>query len=259
MATNDIPVGAPCWIDLITSDLAGAKSFYHDLFGWTYETGDEEKYGGYVMAFKDGLPAAGLMQNPGTDDGYSDMWSTYLRVANLDDSVASVTANGGVVYMPPMDVPEQGRMAMLGDAAGASFGLWEFGGHEGFQAHDISGAAGWHELHTKDYPAAVAFYQKALGWQTSVVADSADFRYTSLGEGPAALAGIYDAAADLPDAVPSNWQVYFQVDDTDATIAKAVAGGATVVVEAEDTPFGRIAGLTDPTGAMFKLTQPPAQ
>jgi predicted enzyme related to lactoylglutathione lyase len=62
-----------------------------------------------------------------------------------------------------------------------------------------------------------------------------------------------DASAYLPAEVPSNWQIYFAVEDTDATIAQAVSLGATVIHDAEDTPFGRLATLTDPTGAMFKI------
>ncbi|WP_233496574.1 VOC family protein [Renibacterium salmoninarum] len=54
MSTPSIPAGAPCWIDLMTSNPEKSQDFYAKLFGWTYETGDEEKYGGYTMAFKDG-------------------------------------------------------------------------------------------------------------------------------------------------------------------------------------------------------------
>jgi uncharacterized protein len=62
-----------------------------------------------------------------------------------------------------------------------------------------------------------------------------------------------DASGYLPAEVPSNWQVYFAVKDTDAIVAQAVSLGATVVHSPEDTPFGRLATLADPTGAMFKI------
>ena len=70
-----------------------------------------------------------------------------------------------------------------------------------------------------------------------------------------------DAAGYLPAEVPSNWQVYFAVADADAAIEKAVSMGARVVEGPEDSPFGRLATLADPTGAMFKIvaeTQPGA-
>ena len=49
------PLGAPCWIDLTTSDVARAQEFYGTVFGWTFESAGPE-YGGYVNAAKDGHP-----------------------------------------------------------------------------------------------------------------------------------------------------------------------------------------------------------
>lgn len=256
MSPQEIPAGAPCWIDLMTSDMARSQEFYTALFGWSYEVGDEEKYGGYTMAFKDGKTVAGLMQSQEDGEGYPDMWSTYLRVDNIETTMDAAKNAGAIPYMEPMDIPEQGKMAMIGDPGGASIGIWEFGGHTGFQAHEETGAAAWHELHSKDYTAAVDFYKDVFGLQTSVMSDSPEFRYTNLVDGDKELAGIMDAAAFLPDEVPSSWQIYFQTDDVDATIAKALTLGATVINAAEDSPYGRIAGLTDCTGAMFKLVQP---
>jgi predicted enzyme related to lactoylglutathione lyase len=258
MNPQGIPAGAPCWIDLMTSDMARSQEFYTALFGWSYEVGDAEKYGGYTMAFKDGKTVAGLMQSREDGEGYPDMWSTYLRVDNIETTMDAAKNAGAIPYMEPMDVPEQGKMAMIGDPSGASIGMWEFGGHTGFQAHEEAGAAAWHELHSKDYTAAVDFYKDVFGLQTSVMSDSPEFRYTNLVDGDKELAGIMDAAAFLPDEVPSSWQIYFQTDDVDATIAKALTLGATIINAAEDSPYGRIAGLTDCTGAMFKLVQPPA-
>jgi predicted enzyme related to lactoylglutathione lyase len=62
-----------------------------------------------------------------------------------------------------------------------------------------------------------------------------------------------DATAFLPEGVPAHWSVYFNVADADATVAQAVAAGATVVDPPIDTPYGRLATLVDPTGARFKL------
>jgi predicted enzyme related to lactoylglutathione lyase len=123
----------------------------------------------------------------------------------------------------------------------------------GYELVAEPGAAAWHELHTKDYDAAVKFYQKAFNWDTDVMSDTPEFRYTTLGTGDSAKAGIMDASAYLPAEVPSNWQVYFNVEDTDASIEKAVSMGATVLDGPQDSPFGRVAMLADPTGAIFKI------
>ncbi|MGG5172723.1 VOC family protein [Pseudarthrobacter sp. J1738] len=255
MPSPKINAGAPCWIDLMTSDIEQAKEFYGELLGWTFQSGDEEKYGGYVMAFKDGKSVAGLMQKQEDMADMPDVWSTYLLTEDADATAAAVSENGGQVFMPPHTVPDQGRMAIFGDPSGAAIGAWEAGAHKGYEVAAEPGAPGWHELHTNNYPAAVEFYQKAFGWDTTTMADSPEFKYTTLGAGNDSVAGIYDAAADLADGAPSSWHVYFVVDSTGDSVTVATNSGAQVLTPAEDTPFGRMATLADASGAVFKLIQ----
>jgi predicted enzyme related to lactoylglutathione lyase len=245
--------GAPCWIDLMTSDPEKAKAFYGELFGWTFETGDQEKYGGYITARKNGRSVAGMMQKQEGQEGFPDVWSTYLRTDDARATVRTAAEHGGQVHMEAMDVPEQGSMAMIADATGAAIGVWQPAGMNGYELAAEPGTPAWHELHTKDYAAAVAFYQDVFGWDTEVMSDTPEFRYTTLGSGDAATAGIMDASSYLPAGAPSNWQVYFAVEDTDAALDKAAAMGARVIDAPEDTPFGRLATLADPTGAVFKV------
>ncbi|MBO1268805.1 VOC family protein [Arthrobacter cavernae] len=255
MPTPDITPGAPCWIDLMTSDTEKAKSFYNALFGWTYETGDEEKYGGYITASKNGQMVAGIMQKQEDMAQMPDVWSTYLRTDDIKATTAAATANGGQVYMEPMEIPEQGSMAMYADPSGAAIGAWQFGEMKGYELAAESGAPAWHELLSKDFAAAVGFYENVFAWDTSVVGDTDEFRYSTLGAGDDAKAGIMDASGFLPEEVPSHWGVYFAVDKVDSTVEQALALGATVIQPAEDTPFGRLCTLNDPTGATFKLVE----
>jgi predicted enzyme related to lactoylglutathione lyase len=73
-----------------------------------------------------------------------------------------------------------------------------------------------------------------------------------MGKDDDALAGIMDGAQMLGEA-PSSWSVYFQVEDTDATLQKVEQLGGATVVPAMDSPYGRLATATDVTGAVFKL------
>ena len=92
--------------------------------------------------------------------------------------------------------------------------------------------------------------------------DQPDFRYTTLGEGQDQQAGIMDASPFLPEGAPGRWSIYFSVEAADATLSQVTELGGTVVQAAEDTPYGRLATASDPTGANFKLLQrhidPPA-
>ena len=248
---DEAPIGAPCWIDLMTSDPDKARVFYGELFGWTSEAGGEE-YGGYITFAKDGLPVAGAMGNDGST-GAPDAWSIYLASKDAQATVDSAIARGAEVMVAPMEVPAQGTMAFVTDPGGAAIGVWQPAAHKGFGVLDEPGAPGWFELHTRDYDGAVKFYQDVFGWETHAVSDVPEFRYTTKGEGEAQQAGIMDAGSFLPEGVPSHWSVYFRVEDADATLAKIVELGGSIVLPAEDTPYGRLATAADPTGAVFKL------
>jgi len=254
MPKPTIAPGDPCWIDLMTSRPERSREFYTRLFGWTYEEGDQETYGGYITAFANGSPVAGMMKND-DDSGYPDVWTTYLRVEDIHATAEAALAAGGQVLMPPMEVPGQGHMAMIADVGGAAVGAWQFGGHTGFQSTGEPGTPYWHELHTRNYAPSVKFYQDVFGWDTDVMSDTEDFRYTTLGSGRDSRAGIMDASSYLPEGVPSNWQTYFAIENTDAGVEIATSLGGQVVHPGEDTPFGRIAALTDPTGALFRIAQ----
>jgi predicted enzyme related to lactoylglutathione lyase len=117
------------------------------------------------------------------------------------------------------------------------------------------GAPSWFELHTRDHPSAVAFYRSVFGWDTKEIADSDEFRYTTMLDPDTGteLAGILDATAILPEGAPSRWTIYWEVDDADAVITKVKALGGSVVAGPEDTAYGRIATVTDPAGAEFRL------
>ncbi|MCU1496176.1 MAG: putative hydroxylase [Acidimicrobiales bacterium] len=255
MPTRDTcPDGAPIWIELFSSDVPAARAFYGDLFGWT-STEPDPDMGGYFNFSKGGVLVGGGMGNDGSQ-GSPDAWTMYLATANAAATAAAVTEAGGQVFVEPMAVMDMGTMAVLSDPGGATVGMWQPGTHTGFGVLAEPGAPSWFELHTAAYDASVAFYREAFGWDTHVMSDADEFRYTTLGEGDGALAGIMDASTYLPDGAPAQWHTYFDVVDADATVARAVELGGSVQEPATDTPYGRIAALADPTGTSFRVRQP---
>jgi uncharacterized protein len=247
--------GTPCWVDVSTSDQAGARTFYRQLFGWESDDPNPE-FGGYLSFSKDGELIAGCMQaEPGM--GVPDVWSVYLQVDDSEAVAKSVEAHGGQVMVPPMAVGDMGTMAVYVDPAGAVVGSWEPGTHKGIGTVEEPGTPSWFELHTKDHAAAVAFYQDVFGWTTKAEGDTDDFRYSTAVDGDREYAGVMDASSFLPAEVPSYWTVYIHVDDVDATLAKAVELGGSILEPAEDTPYGRLATLGDHAGARIKLRTPP--
>lgn len=248
---DESPIGAPCWVDVLTSDPDRTKEFYGRLFGWTVEDPGEE-YGGYFNFLKNGVRVAGGMRNDG-ESGVPDLWSVYLATDDADATIERTVAAGGQVMVPAMDVMDLGRMAVVIDVGGAVIGMWQPGLHQGFGVMAEPGTPAWFELHTRAYDASVDFYSTVFGWKTQVASDEPDFRYTTLDSNGEQLAGVMDATAFLPDGVPAGWTVYFAVPDADAALSEIVALGGEVVVGAEDSPYGRLATAADATGALFKI------
>ncbi len=114
------------------------------------ESGGPRVRGGYVNAFKDGQPVAGLM---GNDPQFRspDGWTTYFHTADINATIAKGTAAGGVSCVEPMEVKDKGWMGMLSDPTGASFGLWQPIGHQGFEVVNEAGAPVYFQLTTRDY------------------------------------------------------------------------------------------------------------
>jgi uncharacterized protein len=246
------PLGAPCWIDLTTSDVERAQDFYGTVFGWTFESAGPE-YGGYINAAKDGHRVAGLMANR-PEVQSPDRWATYFHTADITATMSAVTAAGGSVCMPTMEVPGKGYMGLASDPSSAFFGLWQPLEHRGFELTGAAGSPVWHQLTTRDYRDALDFYREVLGWRTEQVSDTDEFRYATASFGDQQLLGVMDGSSFLNGDAQSIWTIFFGAEDVDKTLRVIGENGGAVVRAAEDTPYGRLAAATDPTGVSFNLS-----
>lgn len=243
--------GTPCWVDLISSDIDKSQEFYGGLLGWTFDAPNAE-FGGYITASSDGYAVSGLMART-PDMQAPDGWNTYISTADIDATVAAAIAAGGQVAMTAMAVGDLGQMAYLVDPAGAMVGLWQPGTHLGFSKYNEPGSVTWDEHHSKNFSASTDFYSTVFGWTLEKTGDTDEFRYYQGKVDGETVAGLMDSASFLPVEVPSHWAVYFSVADADEALIKAVELGGSVVRGAQDTPFGRMADLTDSTGASLKI------
>ncbi|MFD4293779.1 VOC family protein [Rhodococcus sp. NPDC058505] len=258
MPQRQSQVGSPCWVDLFTSDPASAVPFYSGLFGWSCDTNEDPQYGGYAIFSKDGEPVAGMMKQ-GPDDPYGDVWTVYLEATDAAATVDRAAAAGAQVMMPAMQVGDQGTMAVLADPAGAVIGVWQPDRHRGYGRWGEPGTPAWFETMSRDYRAALPFYESVFGWTMTSIGDTDEFRYSQATVAGDEIAGVMDASGFLPEGVPSFWRYYLAVDDTDAALARVVELGGTVTAPAEDSPFGRVASVADPLGAQFQIVQPPRE
>lgn len=246
------PPGAPCWVDLWTSDVDGARRFYGELFGW--ESSDPQpEFGGYFTFLRDGVQVAGAMGDMG-DMKAENRWKVYFAVEDTAATLSLAAAEGAQVFYGPAEVGDLGVQSSLADPTGAAFGTWQPKAFGGFTVLEEPGAPDWFELSTRDHDAAVGFYRTVLGWEISQKGND-DPPYTLLRtrDGGAPVAGIMDASAFLPEGVPPSWAVYWRVEDVDASVATVERLGGRVLMTGQPSPYGTIAVVADPAGAEFRF------
>jgi predicted enzyme related to lactoylglutathione lyase len=279
LARSSYPTGVPCWVDLTQVDYDRATQFYADLFGWVYEvrTPPDAPFR-YAYARLDGMTvgAVGGPSNQGDLGG----WTTYVRVESVDESADAVTAHGGKIIQPPMDIPRSGRVALAADPHGAVIGLWEPAELHGVELVNAPGSWNFSELHTPDPDSAIAFYGAVFGW----VCDRFDmgeggvawlWRRPGYGEFLAASdpeirerqaeaeapGGFADAVAWMEPFEPGGgsdeayWTVTFAVGSADSAHARALELGAVEVTPLLDTAYTRQSSIRDPQGAHLTLSE----
>jgi hypothetical protein len=240
--------GVPSWVDVGTSDLDKAAAFYSDFFGWDCPEGPAEA-GGYRVCHIGGKPVAGIgpQMSPGRP-----VWSCYVNVESADDTAAKVTANGGQVFVPPMDVMTAGRMAVFADPVGAAFGVWQPGDHKGAALVNEPGTFSWSELVTTDIPASKAFYAAVFGWGAETHGEGPG-AYTEWQVNGRSIGGMMQKPPQMPADVPPFWAVYFAVTNTDDALARVTELGGAPITPPMDIEPGRFAVVADPTGAVFNV------
>jgi hypothetical protein len=240
--TGYVP-GTFCWADVGAPDAAAAAGFYGSLFGWEAEPTP----GGYSMFTLDGKNVAGLFRLP---DGIEATWLSYVCVEDAAATCALATERGASVAMEPRDVGppgvDVGRSALLADPEGAVVGLWQPGLHRGADVVNEPGTMVWNQLVTPDVVTAQQLFGGLFGW-TYELQDEGEQPFWLLHNREGGLNG---AVMSLPaEGVQAHWQVTFAVEDTPAAAERAKELGGAVLIEPFETSIGRIAWVTDPSGA----------
>ncbi|MFI6155574.1 VOC family protein [Kitasatospora sp. NPDC051170] len=251
MITTDFPLGSPCWIDLGSPDIPATAAFYDAVFGWAFQEVPET--GGYGFFLLNGKRVGALGH---LDAGAGSAWTTYFATADADATVKAAEQAGAKVRVPVMDVMQEGRFAALTDPQGAEFAIWQAGNSKGLDVVSEDDTLVWAELHTADQDGGFAFYQRLFSWRQEHFEPSPgmSYRVISTSQGDQEQTSFGGIAPTMSPEQPSAWTPYFAAADVDATIAKATAAGASVLMPASDVEnVGRLAWLADPNGAPFAL------
>ena len=120
------PHGRWIWLQLLTAEVEAAAEFYSRLLGYEiydYED-DTDRVSDRILA-SDGYARAAITRLSGKSD-FRAAWTAFIRVADIDQSVAQARALGGEIVLPPAAERLDGKVAIIKDPLGAALGLLEW-------------------------------------------------------------------------------------------------------------------------------------
>jgi predicted enzyme related to lactoylglutathione lyase len=239
------------WHELHTADRPAAGKFYARLLSWGTKDVPMGPGEPYTLCVLNGQDIAGITKAR-SPAGVPPHWLPYVAVDDVDAIAAKAKSLGAKVLGEPMDIPNVGRFAVIGDPQGAVFALFKDVKPYPEEAEKPAvGSFCWEELSTTDPEAAVKFYVSLLGYQTEAVPMGPMGTYHILKRGDRQTAGITKKPPQVP---ASSWLEYIAVKDVDASTRNAKELGAQVHLVPTDIPnIGRFSVLADPTGASVAL------
>ena len=243
------------WYELMSANAPAARAFYPAVAGWATEDWPHSQY---TMWTSGGIPLGGVVQlRPDQlQQGMRSAWMPYIEAGDVDETARKAAQIGGRVLFGPHDIQGTGRFAVLADPQGAVFAIYHsLSPSEGFDGDPIPGRFGWHELTTTDHRAALEFYRRLFGWEStgSFTMDVGEYQmYGSRGK---SYGGMFTRTPEMPK-IPF-WLCYIAVPDLYKAISSAKHLGGKVLNGPMEVPDGSwIAVLSDPQGAMFALLRP---
>ena len=258
------------WYELSTSDADGAADFYGAVVGWTSVSAGQPDMDYRFFSSGDGSNNAdgvgGFMEITGemAAGGARPAWIGYIMVDDVDASAETITASGGNILMPAMDIPGVGRMAMAADPQAAPFyimrGASDETSHSFAATEPKIGHCAWNELFSSNPEASKAFYADVFGWLKNGDMDMGSlgkYEFLKVGDDRGFMIGAVMPL--VPPDPESHWMHYFRVANIDDAIAAIVAGGGQVTFGPDEIPGGdfSLKGV-DPQGAHFALIGPSA-
>jgi predicted enzyme related to lactoylglutathione lyase len=110
-------------IELATTDVDKAKSFYKALFDWKLD--DMDMGGGmiYTMIDVGEGTGGGMMKHP--MPGQPSAWLAYVNVDDIAAATATAKSLGATIVRDVTEVPNAGSFSIVIDPTGAALGLWQ--------------------------------------------------------------------------------------------------------------------------------------
>jgi uncharacterized protein len=110
-------------VELATTDLDKAKSFYQSLFDWKLNEMDMGSGMSYTMIDVGEGTGGGMMKHP--MPGAPSAWLAYVNVDNVAAATAKAKSLDATVLREVTEVPNAGSLSIIVDPTGAMLGLWQ--------------------------------------------------------------------------------------------------------------------------------------
>lgn len=126
MSTKHELHGHFCWNELMTRDMAQARTFYAELLGWSYKDDDSIGFT-YTTAQKDGEDVCGMMVMPEmVPQEVPSHWGSFVSVNDVEAAVDKVETLGGTVLQGATKIEGVGSFCIIQDPSGAFLNLMQF-------------------------------------------------------------------------------------------------------------------------------------
>ncbi len=248
--------GSFIWYELMTADPDAAKRFYDTVIGWQVGPRPDGEMDYRMIDAGDGL-VGGVLRLDGNmlAGGARPAWFGYISVADVDEKAEAIRQDGGGVMVPPTDIPDVSRFALVTDPSGAPVYIMRGDSPEDSHSFARDGRVGhvsWNELATTDQDAAFAFYGRHFGLKKTGAMPMGELgEYSFFGHDGQPVGAMMTRSED---GLPPGWTYYFRVADIDPAVAAIQDGGGTVLHGPHVVPTGeRVLVATDPEGAVFGL------
>ena len=109
-------------VELNTTDVDKAKSFYGSLFDWSLQDVPMGSFNYTVVGVGNGT-GGGIMKHP--MPGAPSTWLAYVEVADVHASTKKAASLGASLIKDVTEVPDMGWFSIIMDPTGAALGLWQ--------------------------------------------------------------------------------------------------------------------------------------
>ena len=110
-------------VELNTTDVSKAKTFYGSLFDWNLQDIENNVTGAYTIIQVGEGTGGGIMQQ--MMPGVGSFWLAYVLVDDIAAATAKAKSLGAKVMRDVTEVTGMGWLSIIVDPTGAPLGLWK--------------------------------------------------------------------------------------------------------------------------------------